>query len=425
MEWIDSVRLPKVDTIVVARTTPLAASAVSGTAANGYVIAGVKAALSADTPGRIVEMNVVEGMVVKKGFVVARLYSDEYRAAVRRADADLAAQDAAVERGRAQAQAARADAPRLKAELSRAQALQREQTAAVDLAKVKLERAEKMLAENIWTTQARDDAKTELDRTQAALEGALAGVTAAESAVAQIGSQVAALDAAVKELEARKGVIQAEREQAQATLDKTEVRAPFDGIVVLKDAEVGEVVSPNSQGGNSRGSVATMVDWSSLEVQVELQETSLSVAKVDAPASIYLDAYPEHLYPGVVRRIWPTANRQKATVEVRVGFVAPDDKLRPEMGARVVFGDGEHAAATPAEGTAEPAMLVPRNAIVRTGGADYVFVVERDVARTRKVELGAERSGRVIVKSGLTEGERIVSDPPNSLQDGERVRLTP
>jgi RND family efflux transporter MFP subunit len=190
---------------------------------------------------------------------------------------------------------------------------------------------------------------------------------------------------------------------------------------VLKDAEVGEVVSPNSQGGNSRGSVATMVDWSSLEVQVELQETSLAAAVIDAPASIYLDAYPERLYPGHVKRIWPTANRQKATVEVRVGFDGPDDKLRPEMGARVVFSAPEQASA--ASGPAEAMILIPRNAVARIDGQDGVFVLEREVVHFRRVQLGDERADRVLVKDGLASGERIVTNPPASLQDGERVRI--
>jgi RND family efflux transporter MFP subunit len=421
-ESIDRLRLPEVRTFQVTKASPLAATAVSGTAANGYVVAAVRAALSADTPGRIVEMNVTEGSVVKKGDVVARLYSDEYRAALERAEADLRAAHVAVERARAQADSARADLPRLAADVQRAQAALAEQQAALSLAKVKLARAEKMLAEAIWTQQAVDDARTEVERTSAARDAADAAVRSARAAEAQGRSQVAALDASVREVEARIPVVQAERDQAKATLDKTEVRAPFDGVVVLKDAEVGEVVSPNSQGANSRGSVATMVDLSSLEVQVELQETSLAAAVVGEPATIYLDAYPERRYAGRVQRIWPTANRQKATVEVRVGFDAPDAYLRPEMGARVVFAS---APETPAAGAAAGAVtiVIPRSAVVRVEGADGVFALERDVARFVAVELGDERSGRVLVKRGLTGGERIVDQPPVALRDGDRVRI--
>jgi RND family efflux transporter MFP subunit len=418
---VDRVSLPEVSAVMVSKSSPLAASAVSGTAANGYIVASKRAALSADTPGRIVEMNVIEGSVVKKGQIVARLYADEYSAALRRAEADLQAQHKAVERARAQADAARADLARLEAEVKRSTANVGEQQATLELARVKEQRAEKMLAENIWTQQALDDARTERVRAESALAASNAAQAAADAALAQGRTQVTASEALVNELQARIAVIEAERDQAKATLDKTEVRAPFDGIVVLKDAEVGEVVSPNSQGGNSRGSMATMVDWSSLEVQVELQETSLAAAVVGEAASIYLDAYPDVTYRGKVLRIWPTANRTKATVEVRVGFDAPDERLRPEMGARVVFGTSKEPAAAAEQ--AEPSILISRKSVVRIDGADGVFVLERDVVRFRAIELGDERGDRVRVDNGLTSGERIVAAPPTSLQDGDRVRI--
>jgi len=188
---------------------------------------------------------------------------------------------------------------------------------------------------------------------------------------------------------------------------------------VLKDAEVGEVVSPNSLGGNSRGSVVTMVDLASLEVQVELPETSISAIEIGMPANIYLDAFPADAYAGDVRRIWPTANRQKATIEVRVGFLEPDRRLRPEMGARVVFAP--QAPRSDGAGEAER-VLVPTSSVVRVDGQAGVFVLERDVARFRGVEPGGERAGRLLIESGLEGGETILADPPDSLQDGDRVR---
>ena len=215
-------------------------------------------------------------------------------------------------------------------------------------------------------------------------------------------------------------MVEALRDQAAATLDKTIVRAPFDGVVVLKDAEVGEVVSPNSQGAQSRGSVATMVDFQSLEVQVELPETSLSAVTVGAPASIFLDAWPGEAYPGRVLRIWPTANRQKASIEVRVGFDAIDERLRPEMGARVVF-TREGASDAEAAGPPSGSLLVPTSALVRSDGARGAFVLERQSVRFRALTLGEERGGKVLVEAGLEDGELIVLAPPPSLTDGERV----
>jgi len=230
-------------------------------------------------------------------------------------------------------------------------------------------------------------------------------------AVARVDADAARADIAVDE---------AARELAAATLAKTEVRAPFDGIVVLKDAEVGEVVSPNSQGGsNARGSVCTMVDLNSLEAQAEVQETSMSAVEIGAPATVYLDAYPDRPYRGVVDRIWPTANRQKATIEVRIAFEEPDSRLRPEMGVRVVFGTAPSAETA----DREPAILVPEGAVVELSGDYGVFLLERDVVRFAPVKLGERRSGRVNVRSGLQAGQRIVLDPPLTLNPGDRVRV--
>ncbi|MCE9596073.1 MAG: efflux RND transporter periplasmic adaptor subunit [Planctomycetes bacterium] len=421
MRLVDRLRLQPVRTLVVQKTSPLAASAVSGTAANGYIVAARRAALSADTPGRIVEMNVTEGTVVKQGQVIARLYSDEYAAALRRAEADLQAHTSVIEASRSRAAAQRADLARLTANVAQSEAGLVEAQANEKLAKVKAERAEKMLAQHIWTEQALDDARTELERAVAVTSSSRSALESSKAAYVQGEAAVAAAEASVRESEARTPVLVAERDQARATLDKTEVRAPFDGIVVLKDAEVGEVVSPNSQGANSRGSVATMVDWDSLEVQVELAESNLTAAEVGMPANVYLDAYPDRRYEGVVKRIWPTANRQKATVEVRVGFAAPDERLRPEMGVRVVFAP--KAEARESDGPAVESILIPGDAVVAIDGKRGVFVVERDVLRWRTLEFGEERAGRVLVQSGLNDGERIVAQPSNTLSDGQRVLL--
>jgi RND family efflux transporter MFP subunit len=252
---------------------------------------------------------------------------------------------------------------------------------------------------------------------------ATANLETAVALTAQSVQRLAVARAAVKEAEGRIALAQAGRDGAQATLDKTEVRAPFDGIVVLKDAEVGEVVSPNVQGGsNARGSVVTMVDFATLEVQAEVPETTLVNVKLDAPARIWLDAWPDKSYPGRVDRIWPTANRSKATVEVRIVFLERDERLRPEMGARVVFLESAEQAAAPA-GSAEAVILVPAEALVRVDGLDHVFVLERDTVRLRRVTLGEDRAGRRVVSQGLSDGETIVLGPPATLKDGQRVRV--
>ena len=419
--FVDAVRLPRVRVVVAVRSDPAAAAgAIEGTAANGYVVAARRAALSADTPGRIVEMNVEEGSVVKEGDVVARLYSDEYEAALRRAEADLAAAERAVERSRAERAVAASALERLRALVSSAEAQLAEAEADRVLARLEAERARTLVSEAIDSQERLDQARAQLARAEARVEAAEAGVAAARSELATAELQLAVADAALTLAEAQLPVLSSARDLAQATLDKTAVRAPFDGVVVLKDAEVGEVVSPNSLGGNSRGSVVTMVDFDTLEVQVDMPETSLEAVRPGAPTRIFLDAYPGRPYAGRVERIWPTANRQKATVEVRIGFDEPDGLLRPDMGARVVFPPPD--AAEP-EAPGEARVLVPSECIVRVEGRTGVFVVDRDVALFRELRLGDERSRRFVVLAGLEGGERVVAEPPSSLSDGDRVRV--
>jgi HlyD family secretion protein len=420
---IDRWTLPEVRTARVTLRSAASAAAVSGTSSNGYIVAKTRAALSADTPGRIVEMNVEEGSVVKQGDVVARLYSDEYKAALRRAEADLLLADAAHARTVAEVAVAQNALERLRSAELVAQADIGQYEAALSLARLNHERAVHLLENNVDTAERRDRAKSELDAAQSRAEWAKASLEAARVASGQGTAQIEVVKASLAEAAQRQEVARAARALAQATLDKTEVRAPFDGIVVLKDAEVGEVVSPNVVGGTSaRGSVVTMVDFASLEVQAEVSETSLSAVAVGAPARVFLDAYPEKPYPGPVDRIWPTANRTKATVEVRIAFEARDDRLRPEMGVRVVFLDPAAEAALPADGAAaQPVVTIPPDAAVERDGASVVFVLDGDRVRARSVTLGEPGSGRVPVREGLVGGETIVLGPPATLLDGDRV----
>jgi RND family efflux transporter MFP subunit len=420
--FVDTWRLPEVRTLRVQKRSGAAAATASGTSANGYIVARTRAALSADTPGRIVEMNVEEGSVVKKGQVVARLYSDEYRAALQHADADLALAKTTLERVKLEVVSAEREVDHSKSEEKAAQADLDQANANLELAQTQFQRAQEMLTQGVDTAERRDLAKRELDSAKSRVPWTKANFETAQAATAQSNQRLVVARAMIKEAEGRIALAQAARDQSQATLDKTEVRAPFDGIVVLKDAEVGEVVSPNVQGGsNARGSVVTMVDFATLEVQAEVPETTLVNVKLGAPARIWLDAWPDKAYAGRVDRIWPTANRSKATVEVRIVFLERDERLRPEMGARVVFLEDAAAAAKPA-GETEAVILVPQEALVRIDGADQVFVLERDTARLRRVTLGEDRAGRRVVSQGLSDGETIVLAPPATLKDGQRVR---
>jgi len=427
MRWIERFTLPEVQVVEVRPPSRSAAGAVRGTAANGYVVAARRAALSADTPGRIVELNVTEGSSVRKGDIVARLFSDEYAAAVQRADAEVVVARAEVTAAQARQRAADADLLQRNDQRASAEALLDQAKAEQRLAEEDFQRAEALVAQGISSPSVLDNARAERDRAVARVQSTSSLAQAATNAIAQAEVQVEAAAADVATATARITAAEAAASQARATLDKTTVRAPFDGIVVLKDAEIGEVVSPNSQGGsNARGSICTMVDRDSLEVQVDLPESSLSDIVIGAPATVLLDAWPDTPYPGRVDRIWPTANRQKATVEIRVTLDRRDDRLRPDMGVRVVFqpADADPEANTennPVEGM----FVIPVSALVEADGSRGVYVLEQDTVRFVPVQAGDATGNRVPVTQGLNAGQRVVAAPPDNLRSGDRVRTAP
>jgi len=223
--------------------------------------------------------------------------------------------------------------------------------------------------------------------------------------------------ARLREAQARVETLQAAAKEVEVMIEKSSIRAPFDGIVTRKNAEVGEVVSAiGGAAADSRTAIVTLVDSNTLEVQVELAQTSLHAAEVGAPVLIFLDAFPEDAYRGRVRQIWPTANRQKATVELRVEFSEPDRRILPEMGVRVVFVPDDQQDAKPAE------VLVPRRAVI-PGPQPRVFLFESGAVAVRTIGVAAhERDGMLTVTAGLQGNELVVLDPPRTLQDGEAVK---
>lgn len=422
LELVDSVRLPAVEATPVVSRSAGAAAGAAGVSANGYVIARTRAALSADAPGRIVEMNVVEGSRVSAGDVVARLYHDEFEAALEQATADLAASETSVARAGTQVEEARSTLAGLRAARDSAAAVLEEARAREAFAVTDFERIERLVNEGIERQQFLDAARRDLDAARARTTSSESELRRAEAELLRGESSVAVAEASLVEARSRVASALAARDLAAATLEKTFVRAPFDGIVTQKEAEVGEVVSPNSQGGSlARGSVVTMVDMGSLEVQTDVPETTLAQVRGGQPARIYLDAFPDDAYAGQVDRIWPTADRQKATVEVRVAFLETDERLRPEMGVRVVFLDEEPEPA--AQEQVGPVILVDQRAITRRDGAEGVFLIESDRVRFLPVLLGGSEGQRRAVLEGLEEGQRVVLEPADNLEDSARVRV--
>lgn len=275
---------------------------------------------------------------------------------------------------------ARLDVRELEAERDRAAAEQRAAEADEKLAVLELDRVRPLVERG-------DSSRSELDRTEAQLESARARVSSARATLAEIDVRI----------------------------DKSSVYAPFDGIVIEKNAEIGEVVSSVSTGTSSRGAVATVVDFASLEVQVELAQSALGAAHPGAPMSIVLDAYPDKTYPGRVRQIWPTADRQKATVELRVEFLERDERILPDMGVRVTFVEEAESSGAAAR------VLIPASAVF-DAPEPSVFVVEGETVRLVRVTIAAAAApGQVEALSGLRGGELIVDTPPVSLGDGDRV----
>lgn len=206
---------------------------------------------------------------------------------------------------------------------------------------------------------------------------------------------------------------------ADANVENTRVRAPFDGTVLEKDAEVGEVVAPSSAGGGlTRTAIVTMADLGTLEVEVDVNEAYIAQVHNGQPARITLDAYPDTSFAGRVRQVVPTADRQKATVLVKVSILDHDPRILPEMGAKVVFESrGAAQLAAPRR------VYAPAAAVVQAGGGAWVWVVANARVSRRNVDLGPVEEDRVEIRRGLAGGESLVLQPPASLADGARVRI--
>jgi RND family efflux transporter MFP subunit len=234
-------------------------------------------------------------------------------------------------------------------------------------------------------------------------------------------TEVESAETRVRVLEAQLQSAHARRRIAEVNLENTRVRAPFDGTVLRKDAEVGEIVAPASAGGGlTRTAIVTMADLSTLEVEVDVNEAYIAQIANGQAARITLDAYTDTSFAGRVRQVVPTADRQKATVQVKVSILDRDPRILPEMGAKVVFvrdGGQEVAVAGPRR------VNVPAAAVVERADGSRVWVVENGRAVPRAVRVGPAQGERVEIREGLAGGESVILSPPASLEQGARVRV--
>lgn len=356
--WISTPRAAEVTTAVVRELEGAGRQTVLN--ASGYVTARRQATVSSKITGKVVEVLIEEGMAVEEGQVLARLDASNVIAELHLAEAQLVAR--------------RADLEEIQVRLAEAQ--------------LELDRVEKLVADRISSQSELDAARAEADSLRARLASQRRAVEVAERSI---------------EVERRR-------------LEDTAIRAPFAGIVVAKNAQPGEMISPAAAGGFTRTGIGTVVDMSSLEVEVDVNEAYINRVQPGQKVQATLDSYPDWRIPSTVIAIIPTADRQTATVRVRIGFDELDPRILPDMGVKVAFQSDEPASA----GT--PTLVVPRGAPRQDGDRNVVFVVENGRAERRAVRLGAAAGDGVTVLSGLAAGERVVVEGPIGLADGDPVK---
>ena len=254
-----------------------------------------------------------------------------------------------------------------------------------------------------------DDAERTFRRVQSLFDQDLASqaeIDAATSRLARIRAGIAAARATVTE--------------AEVALENTRIRAPFDGTVLTKDADIGEVVAPFAASAMSRGAVVTMADMKSLQVEADVSESNITRVSAGQPCEIVLDSYPEKRYRGTVYKIVPTADRAKATVLTKVAFLDRDDRVLPEMSAKVTFlakGSDTANVGVP------PRLTVTASAIASRNGQSVVFVIRDGQVTETPVTTGATIGNRVEITAGLAQGDRLVDRPDASLATGHSVRV--
>ncbi|MEI7967905.1 MAG: efflux RND transporter periplasmic adaptor subunit [Betaproteobacteria bacterium] len=327
----------------------------------GYVVAQRKAAVASKATGRLDWLGVAEGSRVRRGEVIARLESSDVEAARDQAAAGLKVARANLEQSRVESGEARRN-------LGRSADLVRQQFVSA-----------------------------------AVHEQALARVERA--------------DAGVRSLAAAVAVAQANLRAAEVAVEQTRIRAPFDGIVLTKSANVGDVVTPFSSSLDAKGAVVTMADMTTLEVEADVSESNLSRVRLEQPVEIQLDALPDMRFRGFVSRMVPTVDRAKATVMTKIRFASIDPRVLPEMSAKATFLSQEVS-----EDQRKPRTAVTPAAVVKRDGLDVVFVVADGVARRREVRLGGRLGDHVEVLTGLAPGDRVVAPPGEALADGTRVK---
>jgi len=377
--------------------------------AAGYVVADRQSVLAAKFTARLAQLNVAEADFVKQGDVVAELDHGELDATIAQGEAEAAEAAAEVQRLAKVAAQADAECAAARAPLETLAAENRQYEILLADAKRRLERDEKLARTSSVSQSEVEDRRTEVAGMEAKMAWTLQRKLEAERQIAVVEAQAAAAHAAVASAEARVQSAQARVRVLQSQRDEYFIRSPFDGMVTEKAAEVGEIIAPISIGGTmARGSIITIADWASLQAEVDVAEAQLGGVKPGQRSAITVDAIPDKVFPGRVRRILPHADRSKATVKVRVDFLARDEMaVLPDMGVRVRFlaDDAPPGVET---GAVRDKIVVPKAAVRADQGGSVVWVVSDGEAHKRDVRVGANSGDRIELISGVNAGEKVV-----------------
>ena len=328
--------------------------------ASGYVVAQRKAALAAKATGRLEWLGVEEGSRVKKGEIIARLEGLDSEAMQKQAAAAVTA----------------------------AAALKNQADVEFMDAQRNLNRAKELLSQGVVSQADYDAAETAERRSKAALAAAAANLAVSRAAL----------------------------EGADVSFDYTKIRSPFDGVVLTKNADVGDIVTPLGAAANAKASVVTIADLDSLRVEVDVSESSLEKVKKGQACEILLDALPQDRFAGVVHSIVPTADRSKATVMVKVSFLARDPRILPEMSAKVAFLERPIRSEEQ-----QPRVMLPKAALIKRDGKSFVYLLKGDSVSETLVETVASGDELVEIK-GVKVGDKVALKPLDKLANGSKVK---
>ena len=329
--------------------------------ASGYVVAQRKAAVASKITGRLVSLMVEEGNQIKQGQIIARLENDD----------TLASRDQAL----ANRKVAEANLEEAKAELN--------------IATLTYDRNKRLLERQIVS-------KSEYDNAEARYKRAQAAVAAAEAAI---------------------GVSTAVLRGATVALDYSLIRAPFDAVVLTKNADIGDIVTPLGAATNAKAAVVTIADMHSMQVEADVSESNLGLIKAGQPCEIQLDAIPDTRFAGVVHMIVPTADRSKASVMVKIRFLQPDPRILPEMSAKVAFLSRPVKGAEQLRRTA-----VHHLALVKRGKQQSLFILQDDHVKETVVLTGETFGDMIEILSGAKAGDRVVMKP-DQLKNGAKIKI--